>query len=244
MANWRCDVKFQHFDLPEQSGVAADANSVVHTPLGDVKFEISLGGNLFRIDTARRCKLNSLGFGLIWESDVARIELICNQFDPQMPSDITVSGSFGTIIRVHARTDLPSIQAIARWINGCQGVDQGPSNGELLVAREWSNQEWTVTIGTEDADACLRRAIQSFWMPNRLRPDPDDWYKEWGKYSFSEVDSVHANIPNLLRDETCQLQFVIAWNRTPDECSTWLAAEQNSEYLLHKLISSSEGTSK
>lgn len=237
-------MKFQHFDIPEQSGIAADSNPVVYTPLGDINFEITLGGNLFRTDTARCCRLNSLGFGLIWESDAARIELICNQFDPHMPPDITVKGSFGAIIRILARTDLSGIQAVARWLNGCQGVDQGPSDGEFLVAREWSNQDWTVTIGTEDADACMHRALRSYWMPNRLTPNPENWYKDWDKFGFSEVDSVHANIPDLLRDETCQFQFVVAWNQTPDECSTWLAAEQRPEYLLHRLISSSEGTSK
>lgn len=112
-----------------------------------------------------------------------------------------------------------------QWIVGCGEPSEG------IEAKTWKNDQWKVTIGTENEEYLAARARVNQWMPSRLVPQIQ---QAVDSIVNIKVDSVAIKLHDLLASERCQLQFVVASNRNElvDDISTWLAVSNYPSVIL------------
>jgi hypothetical protein len=117
-----------------------------------------------------------------------------------------------------------------KWLPGHRWIEGFAESGEGLEARTWVNEQWKVTIGTEDREFLTTRAKTGIWMSHELAAAIEATTEDIVQMT---LESISINLPEISGGQCCQVHFVIASNRKIEEdISTWLAVDQQPSQLL------------
>lgn len=84
-------------------------------------------------------------------------------------------------------------------------------------------------MGTEDEEKLEIRSISNDWVPRRL-------LSSISEKNFCYLDQgIEVHLP-LLKDDTVQIQFIIAWaSKTQINSSLWFAVDQSAKDILKQI---------
>lgn len=196
----------------------------LETPLGNIVLDIRINHSLVGQQHLSGVQSTASGDLLSrWKMDDCMIELVGANFDPILPSGMTVDGCFAWVWRIWVLEDLNLNLSCSLDTT----LEASPEPGEDLVVQSFENTLTKLSIGTEDEDALTFRAKNHDWVrgfESRITPDHIDYIDHGITVRF-----------HLLAGNQLQIQFVIAWSSREDRgISTWYAAEQSSEVILNQ----------
>lgn len=209
-----------------------DLNALVFsTPLGNIYFDFLFNGK--EISNVKPLKTEIIDQTIIssWDLDECYIEFLKGNFIPKIPFTMKVEACIAGIWRikslskklkpnfkVHLDTELIS------------EFEENPEGGEGLISQNFENTNYKLSVGTEDEDFLIQRAIGRKWMPlrfqNLINPNMIEYIP----------GGLQIELPLLENGECVQIQFVVAWSKKNyPEVSTWFAVEQSPNYILQSL---------
>ena len=150
----------------------------------------------------------------------ANLSLSLFDFEPRLAPGMSVESSQAVVLAVSPKTDIENL--LFEIEIGNDEFDGQPESGENLDAYSWTNDEWIILCGTEDAEAVKLR------VGNRIR------FKS-GQYPIQcEANKVSIFVPLLLAGPTVHFHFALAWNRYPEpkELSCWFAVDIPNRMLV------------
>lgn len=164
-----------------------------------------------------------------WRLEECEIEFFRADFMPKIPSQMKVDYCTAGIWRIknfHSKLDVSfkTIIEIEKSLNEKDLIE----TGEGLFASSYENNEFKLSIGTEDEEYLASRASIQKWLPYRL----EDIF-----LNSCAIDSIPGGLkvilPSIEANETVQIQFIIAWSsKKNNESSTWFAVDQSSDFVL------------
>jgi hypothetical protein len=101
-------------------------------------------------------------------------------------------------------------------------------SGEGLISYMCENNQFKLSIGTEDEEFLASRASTQKWMPHRF----EDIFSKNSVIEFIP-NGLKVVFSSLEANEIVKIQFIMAWSsKTHNELSTWFAVEQSPDYVL------------
>ncbi|MFN3228325.1 MAG: hypothetical protein ACK41P_00555 [Asticcacaulis sp.] len=140
---------------------------------------------------------------------------------PVLPVQIKISECRVFIWNIKAKGDQVRFKAICKFEPNCK-VKGGPESGQNLDAQCWENENFILSLGTDDGDCLNYRAYKSL-IPKRFATQSLKGLS-WVNYIDNGLE---IEVPNLLKNEYIELRFSIAWKekeQNEDDIDTWLAA--------------------
>ena len=226
---------------------APDAKPEIVTPLGTLTLDAEFGGIVIGdLKTSSSYRLELDGYLFNWTLDGVIAELLLCRPRFTLPEGMSVTDCWAGMWRLRATAAaLPGERPefSCRWEPGYQWTEGGPNSGEGLDAQTWENADALVTVGTADCDWLSGQAKRGLqpprwtdilgWNYSGITPDAATGRIDPVVYLG---DGFRLVLPELSADETCQVQFVVAWApNTGDErvdASTWYAVDQRPEDIV------------
>ncbi|MDM5186471.1 hypothetical protein QUF99_03325 [Bacillus sp. DX4.1] len=213
-----------------------NCSSYVATPLGRITFDININQNLLsEIPVERNCFRLSKGGSLASysHSDFLAELVLCKPI-VRIPSYMNVEKAYGAVWRVQSFVDNLSCDFLTALnpVNTLE-IDSGPDSGEGLEAITWDYREYRLTLGTQDGTLLVHRSKINDMMPNRLNAEDEIAQHNIVQYI---QNGLVVPLPPLLKNEMCQVHFVIAWNKyeDSDDVSPWFAVDMDGKSILSK----------
>lgn len=164
------------------------------------------------------------GFSETYQTISCQIELIEFKINLPLINGDSLTDSNGWIWRIiKTNNDLEHIRLYCRLVDSVDNVDYDIATGEHLDAIEVSNNDWIITIGTEDCDVLQSRALINDWFPKRILNILNDnqFLTQLEKNGISTV------IPDLINGEKIHIQYIAAFDQKQhDKVNTWIAVDQ------------------
>lgn len=165
--------------------------SNINTPLGEVKIVAESNSNLF---------------------------LTTGELPHTISNGMTIDCSIACVLKVMPGNELTNISFSGSLIGS--DLIGGAATGECLDCIEWANNEWHLTLGTEDSEVLERR------LPNiNIILEP---------YSIEYTASqMKLNLKDLKITEAITFHLIISYKKLPDprECSAWFFADMDHEVV-------------
>jgi hypothetical protein len=215
--------------------IPIDSNTV-ETPLGKVTFDLRINKNLLSTISTDRHSYQLYKGGKIlcyFHSDFIAELVICEP-DIRIPPHLKLDKVYGAVWRVkslinHLKCEYYSVLNPDNPL----GIDGGTDSGEHLEALTWDYKEHRLTLGTQDGVKLVHRAEMNDLMPNRFKATD-----EISQHSIVQIleNGFNVPVPELMKNELCQVHFVIAWNKCEreDDVSTWFAVDLEGKSILSK----------
>ncbi|PAB60344.1 hypothetical protein [Anaeromicrobium sediminis] len=206
-----------------------DVYTGFYTPLGNICLCAEV--NKKRIDLLNVHEVFKVEGGLLfkWINKSYNIELLLVEEEIKIPQGMRVNECWSGRWRIEALEDIDSLNFNCRWEENYIWTNGGPDGGEWFDAKTWLNDEYMVTVLTEDAYKLELRANENQWMPKRLE---GCFIEEFENHKFDyhieyDKEMCKVIIPNLKYDEVCQINYSMAWTKyiSNDDASTWYAAD-------------------
>jgi hypothetical protein len=198
----------------------------VQTPLGHVYVSACVGGERLHAAEGKEVRVKPDALILRWETSTFEAEFIRVRLAVPAILEGRIDDSWAGIWRVRARGAVSACTFSCRWEEGFAWTAGGADSGEGLDAQTFTDGRTQVTIGTEDREEVAKRARNKEWMPPRLEPQDPDPFAEY------LADGFQIAIPNLLRGERCQVQFLVAWSPDDGDVGLWLAVDRTYQEIL------------
>ncbi|WP_144666219.1 hypothetical protein [Dokdonia sp. Hel_I_53] len=153
-----------------------------------------------------------------------RIELIEYKMKQPLYNGESVEDSYGWIWRIEKiQQSKEKLKLSCVLTDYPDKVDFVKATGEHLDAIEFSNDEWTLHIGTEDGEILNSRAKSNDWFPKRLE-NKVDFYQSITKML---KEGFETEIPELNIGEEIHIQYLTAYDKkNAKSINTWLAVDQ------------------
>lgn len=197
----------------------------ISTPLGDLLFNLESEKSLQNIKISKIETVNPQTTIFSWNLKNCNIEFLKLKFIPDLPSGMYVDRCICGIWRIKALTNVEKRLTFSCTLKS--DFTGSPNTGERLECQEFENEDFILSIGSEDQECFMYRAELENWFPKRFYLEQTEIEFE---YSSSGIEVV---LPNLFKDEEAQLHFIVAWSSKKNpEISTWYAVDQPSEKLL------------
>jgi hypothetical protein len=214
------------------SSVKTERYPQLSTPLGTlgVVFDVRPVADDLKLGADVR-KHNSKDSAIYeWLSPVCILEAMLVAFSPDGSMSSSELSCQALVVRVKALNSRINIRFTLNWLPGHRWIEGFPESGEGLEARTWVNEQWKVTIGTEDREYLTARAKTGMWMSQKFAAAIEATTEEIVQMT---LDSISINLPEISDGQCCQVHFVIASNqRIEEDISTWLAVDQQPSQLL------------
>lgn len=163
-----------------------------------------------------------------WIYEDAIIEVLKFPFIPKLPSNLYADTCICILWRIKALKNIDNFLNFKCVLK--TDLERSPESGEGLECQSFENSNLKLSIGTEDLEFLLRRAAHQDWLPSRYQSELDEIELRY------LAKGIEIRLPNLLRSECAQLQFIVAWSSTKNpEVSTWYAVDQSAKELLQEI---------
>ena len=220
------------FRSDRYASIDVDASPHLSTRLGNLgrQYVINSGSNLLQQE--RRCYRHLSRDCAIyqWTAPGCVLEELLVAFTPSrltLPPDIKCQA---LVVRLQALASIQTLDAELSWQPGYRWIDGFGEPGEGLEARSWSDEVWSVVVGTEDSEFLAGRSRAGRWMPRRFSAYFEMYAEDVVQVRY---DSLSVHLPELESGEDCQFQFVNASGpRQYSDSEMWLAVDQKPETLL------------
>lgn len=205
----------------------------IETPLGKVNFNLKIGKtSLSMINTSCSYKDSSDNYLTGWYTNNFDAELLICRPSFTLPPGMEVENCLAAVWRILPFKQEKNCIFSAQWHEGYTWKDGGPDSGESLDAQTWYNDEYEISIGTQDGEMLKARSQLNDMMPTAFNDniDPLALIKYTKRGLFVPIDNIFSN-------KICQVHFVVSWNRRKaDDVSTWYAVDLNSTEILGGLL--------
>lgn len=204
----------------------------ISTPLGTIEFLLFVSNEYYFPTQCSRLKQG--GFFYQYRYETFDCELVICKPKLDFASQQAVEECWGAVFRIkpHRNHSVDTCRFSACWQEGHRWEDYGFNTGEDLEAIEYENKNYRLHLGTQDIPLLMARRDQGDMIPKSLILNTD-----CEKYGFITSSDQGIEVPMTTMDskETCQIHFVIAWNRKIEEdVSTWLAVDLTSKQILKR----------
>lgn len=203
----------------------------IRTPLGEIRFHAHLENleqhapHWFRARDLRKSLI-------VWVTPRLRAELLICPIEPLLPPGMTVDGCVAAVWRVRANETVTPFMFECQWL-GSTAHKHGPCSGQGIEAQEWTDGRLNVTVATPDAESILEYPVTGGVLPA-------SWLDylhsaELGDAALVEYlpEGFRLRTPGLKRDETCHVQYVVAWgNESEENIGPWFAVDQTPNFIL------------
>jgi hypothetical protein len=212
----------------------SNTTSSVDTPLGKITFDMIINHIPLCTITTKDSffELYNGGKLLSYEHPDFIAELVISKPVIRLPEHMNIDRAFGAVWRLKSFFDNLSCE-FHTVLNPKLSIDieGGVDSGEGLEGITWNNKEFQLSLGTQDGLTLVHRSKINDIMPNCF--DAED---EVSQHNIVKniKNGFNVPIPKMMKDELCQIHFVIAWTKYKDEedCSTWFAVDQDSKKIL------------
>lgn len=198
----------------------------ISTPVGYLFFNVEFSnGSLQSIKPSKIEAINQQTTLFSWEFEDCVIEFLKLKFFPKLPSGLHVDDCMCGIWRINALRNINHQFTFTCYLKS--DLMGSPESGEGLECQSFENENFKLSIGTEDQDYLLRRMNALDWFPSRFQSTQEEIEIEY----FSK--GIKVILPDLCQNEKVQVQFIAAWaSKTNNEVSTWYAVDQSAKRLL------------
>lgn len=214
------------FKTQKQQNHLFPLSSGIQLPLGDLFFDCEIqNSSIWNLKPFSIEKINPKAVLFSWHFESSVIEMLKLEFSPKLPSDLGVDGSYCVVWRIVSLKDIREpIFFSCKLLSNLEG---SPESGEALECQTFENESFKLSIGTEDKEAFIQRAISQNLLPIRFRNDLLNV-----KYL---PDGMKITLPSLLNGESAQFHFIVSWSSKKNpEVSTWYAVDQSPHKLLEE----------
>lgn len=162
--------------------------------------------------------------GFVFPFAAARAELLICPLKPCLPPGRSVEQCWGCVLRVWAKIDHVNLTFCCRWADEVSQLDGGGNSGEYLEAQTWDDGVTEISLGTSDEEGLFCRAgreLPSSWSQSPHAADMSGLY-------VHGIDNRGLRIapPPLMKDESCELYFKVAWCKYSEEnANSWFAVD-------------------
>ncbi|MBL1078713.1 hypothetical protein JK358_30355 [Nocardia sp. 2] len=224
--------------LPTDDLTQADSRpAVIDTPLGAVRFAVSLGSDPLPAEPDRLWHLPNGTHLHRWQQPTATVDLLIGSIDIQpwdggAPVPVwagiwQIQGTIPALAISAELTDLPADAAA------------GPDNAECLAAVSIENQHFMVSIGGPDSELLALQAADGRLMPtswaHQIPPIPTD-STEYG-VRYADPARITWHLPALTAPEVARLCIATAWcPRDDDRPAAWFAVDIPLDTAYHHLV--------
>lgn len=195
--------------------------SIIDTPLGQVTTYITYRGNILDDGMAESTLLLESGARIttFYTQDFEAELLTCRPDHIKIP-DQQVLDCWSFLWRFKALKIIHEPIFIATWKVNYLWKESGYNGGEHLEAWTFSDNEYLVSIGTQDDEILEARAIENDYIPKKFIEMINNPYTIVSGFN----EGIEVPMPDLEPNDICQIQFNIAWNTEfKDEVATWYA---------------------
>ncbi|MCP1183709.1 hypothetical protein [Paenibacillus sp. 1781tsa1] len=202
------------------------------TPLGTIEFLLSVSNECYFPTDCFRLKQG--GFFYQYQYESFDCELVICKPKLDFASQQAVEECWGAVFRIKPNINysISTCRFSAFWQEGYNWEDYGSNTGEDLEAIEYENENYRLHLGTQDAPLLIARRDQGDMIPKSLCLNTD--FEKYG-FIISSDKGIEVPMTPIDAEETCQIHFVIAWNRNIEEdVSTWLAVDLTSKQILKR----------
>ncbi|MCI0381544.1 MAG: hypothetical protein L0207_00615 [Chlamydiae bacterium] len=207
----------------------------ISTPLGKVILDITF--NKIKSDMTKKLSelsieekgiISNNAYIYIWNCKDFHFELLKVTLKPSLPPGMHVDYCVAFLCRLKCFSDIQS-QFTCR-LKFHEKLEGEPESGEGFIAQSWQDTKTKLTIGTEDEDYLLSRAVHEKGLPRRFV------LKESTTFDMIDYlkDGLSLSLPFLFENEEGQVQFILAWSKKDgvNPSSTWFAIDQRPEEIL------------
>lgn len=206
------------------------------------KFETPLG-NIFLDIEVDKSKLSNMDYSICkhynndvyitgWYTDRLEAELLMCKPKINLPPDLIVEDCNVGIWRLKTKGNNQSCSFIAKWEDGYKWVDGGIDSGEGLEAQTWDNENFEITLGTQDEETLISREYNKYMIPLKFDTTIN---KEIAV--IHKLNGIVIQNFGLLPNKIHQIHFAVAWaKKEPDNVSTWYAVDLEPTEILKELI--------
>ncbi len=141
---------------------------------------------------------------------------------PTLPAQMEISECRVFKWKIEALEDCSELKAICQFEPNTQVVG-GPESGQWLDAQGWKNENYILSLGTDDGEYLNSKAAKNI-IPKRFTTNNPDGLR-WVNYTDKGLE---IEVPGLLKGEHIELRFSVAWkdnNSEEDDVSTWYAID-------------------
>lgn len=203
------------------------------TPLGKVYLEVIVNEKVINnLPLDEKGRLGDHANVYIWNALDFHLEILRLSFIPKLPKDMKVSGCFAYICRFKNLSERMSIKFNC-YLDPTQEIKGFPESGENLLAQSWEAEGIKLSIGTEDEDCLISRALAENRLPRRFGEEE----LLVGKICEYTENGMSLFLPEFLQNESGQVQFAVAWSdlSNTDPAATWFAVDVSADNLLNDL---------
>lgn len=145
------------------------------------------------------------------------VSLAKKKFDPQLPKGMSIQSCTAFVLTVSGPVQIESLEFRIFMDSQVEGT---PCTGQCLDAQEWSSEDTTVVVGTEDGESLSDR-LGAPELEERAVVDYD-------KHSLT------LRLSGLRKHEGYSFHFLVAENPLPEavDASAWFAVDQPHKRLL------------
>ena len=214
------------FKIQKQKSTLFHLSSGIQSPLGDLFLNCEIqNSSIWNLKPFNIEEIDRETTLFSWEFENSIIELLKFEFIPKLPSDLVVDESYCVVWRIKSVKDIREpIFFSCKLLSNLEG---SPESGEALECQSFENDDFKLSIGTEDQERFIQRAASQNLLPTRFQNDLLD--------SEYLSDGIKIILPNLLKGEIAQFHFIVSWSskRNP-EVSTWYAVDQSATKLIEE----------
>ncbi len=219
----------QLFNLNNYKEITSQNVENIETPLGEIKFNLTIED--YEIALKKPTNLYQLSNNnkiYSWDYKAFKTELLICYPKINLPKEMHVDNCIAGAWRLKALDNISTCVFSCKWTENKRWSDVTPNSGEYLDAQTWEGLNKYVTIGTEDGEYLVIRAMKNDMIPAHL-------IKEVNTLDLVKYfdDGLMIPITRILKDDILQIHFVISWAH--NEISTWYAVGIPSQDILKTL---------
>lgn len=199
--------------------------AVIDTPLGAVRFAVSLGSQVLSAEPDALWRLPNGSHLHRWGHQGATVDLLIGSIDVPAWDGGAAVPLWAGIWQV--RGPVPGLVVSAEMTDLPANAYGGPDSGECLAAVSVENEHFTVSVGGPDSELLAMQAADGRLMPTSwagLLPE-DAVESEYG-VRYTDPARVAWHLPGLATSEVARLCIATAWcPRDDDRPAAWFAVD-------------------
>lgn len=216
---------YQYKDFHSYEKKIAD----IKTPLGIVKFDFKVKETSLSCLKPNHLYKDSANNTIVcWYTSDFEAELLIFRPKISIPQGMQVKDCLAAVWRVKSLNEKEDCVFSAEWCEGYTWKGGGSDSGEHLDAQTWYNDEYQISIGTQDGEMLEIRKKHKDMLPVEFNYDVDPI--ELVKYTER---GLVVPIKSIYPKEICQIHFAVAWSGKKEyDSSTWYAVDLSTTQLF------------
>lgn len=198
------------------------------TPLGKIALEIFIDQtSISNVPMVSEISKNSTQY--FWDLEHFHLEILKVECIPKLPLGMHVDKCIAFLCKFKNKAKKMSLKFRCCLFLNEENLTGEPESGEGLIAQSWEDDNFRLSIGTEDEEYLLSRAKYSNGLPSRFAAE-NLLVPELIKYL---EDGIEVELPSFQLNEEGQVQFVISWvKKNQYSLSTWFAVDLSPDEIL------------